>query len=118
MFADPQTVTYNAVAKTLPAISRGDTTSEYRLDETGIVYDFTLSHQFAKRKRVVARLRRDSFSADPLIPAQNILASATATLTIDFPNVGITTAEAQLLAKALVTWLSDANILKLAAGET
>lgn len=118
MFADPQSITYNAVAKSLPAIGRTDSQSEYRLNDNGTIYDLTLSHQFGKRNRAVARLRRDSYSSDPLVPAQNILASATATLTIDFPIAGVTASDAQLLAKALVAWLSDANILKLASGET
>lgn len=118
MFADPQSVTYSAAAKSLAAISRGDTSSEYRLDDSGVVYDLILSHQFKNRKRVVARLRRDAYTSDPLVPSQNILASGTVTLTIDYPNVGMTASDAQALAKALVGWLSDANILKLANGET
>lgn len=118
MFADPQSVTYNAVAKSLPAISRGETSSEYRLDDSGVVYDFTLGHQFSKRKRVVARLRRDSYASDPLVPSQNILASMSATLTIDFPISGLTAADALLLAKALVAWATDPNITKLCNGET
>lgn len=118
MFSDPQSVTYNAVAKSLPAISRGEEQSVYRLDDSGVVYTFQISHQFAKRKRAVVRLQRSSYSADPLVPAQNLLASATATLTVDFPNYGMTATDAQLLAKALVGWLSDANILKAVNGET
>jgi hypothetical protein len=118
VFADPQTVTYATVAKSLPAIGRGETQSEYKLNDAGVVYDLILSHQFKTRNRVVARLRRDSSVTDPLIPANSILASATCTFTMDFPNVGLTPADAQALGKALVAWLSDANILKLANGET
>jgi len=84
MFADPQSITYNAVAKSLPAIGRGDLQSEYKLNDSGVIYDLILSHQFKTRNRAVARLRRDVYAADPVIPTQNILASATATITIDF----------------------------------
>lgn len=118
MFADPQSVTYATVAKSLPAVGRSDSQSEYKLNDSGVVYDLVLAHQFKARNRVVARLRRDSFASDPLVPAQNILASATVTLTIDFPNVGLTPVDAQSLAKALIGWCSDANILKLVNGET
>lgn len=118
MFADPQSITYATVAKSLPAIGRSDTQSEYKLNDAGVVYDLTLSHQFKARNRVVARLRRDSFASDPVVPTQNILASATCTFTMDFPSVGLTPTDAQALAKALVGWLSDTNILKLANGET
>lgn len=118
MFADPQSVTYAAAAKSLPAIGRGDSQSEYKLNDSGVVYSLTLSHQFKTRNRVVARLRRDSAVTDPLIPAQNIQASMSATFTMDFPTAGLSTTDAQSLGKALVAWLSDANLLKMANGET
>lgn len=118
MFSDPQTVTYSAVAKVLPAVSRGDTSSVYQLNDAGVKYELTLSHSYAKRNRVVARLRRDAYAADPLVPAQNILAGATATFTIDFPNVGLLPADNVALVKALRDWLIDATITKLVNGET
>jgi hypothetical protein len=119
VFSDPQSVTYATVAKSLPAIGRGEAQSEYKLVDTGgIIYDLTLAHQFKARTRVSARLRRDSSVTDPLVPANSIPASMTATLTIDFPNAGLTPTDAQVLVKALVTWAFDANFLKLASGET
>jgi len=119
MFADPQSVTYATVAKSLPAISRSDLNSSYKLvDGTTATYLFQLSHSFKTRNRVVARLQRDVYAADVLVPTQNILASATATFTIDFPSVGVSLTDAQNLAKALRDWASDANILKLVGGET
>lgn len=118
MFADPQNLTYATVAKSLPAISRGEGSSEYRLNDSGTVYHLTLSHQFRTRNRVVARLRRDTVVTDPLIPSQSIPAGMTATLTIDFPTSGLLSTDAQALAKALVGWASDSNVLKLVNGET
>lgn len=118
MFADPQAVTYATVAKSLPAVGRNDSQSEYKLNDSGTIYDLILSHQFKTRSRVVARLRRDSFASDPLVPANNILASMTATFTLDFGNVGLTATDAQNLGNALVAWLTPANLLKLANGET
>lgn len=118
MFADPQSVTYATVAKSLPAIGRNDNQSEYRLSDNGTVYNLLISHQLKKRNRVVARLQRTAVVADPLVPAQNALSSATATFTIDFPNDGTVVTDAQSLGKALRDWLSDANILKMLNGET
>lgn len=118
MFSDPQSVTYATVAKSLPAIGRTAENSEYKLNDAGVVYDLTLSHQFKARNRVVARLRRDSFAEDPIKPTQNILASMTASFTLDFPTTGLTVADAQALGNALVAWLTSANLLKLANGET
>ncbi|DAD51667.1 TPA_asm: coat protein [ssRNA phage Zoerhiza.1_31] len=118
MFADPQAVTYATVAKSLPRIGGDDQHSAYRLNDSGVVYNFDLSHQNKARNRVVARLQRTSNVADPLIPSQNIPASMTATFTIDFPNIGLSTTDAQNLGNTLVAWLTSANILKLANGET
>lgn len=118
MFSDPQTVTYNAVAKVLPAISRGIDTSEYKLNDSGTIYDLTLGHQFKTRNRVFARLRRDVYASDPLVPAQNILASATCSFTMDFPQVGMVAADVQYLGNALVAYLTSANLLKMITGET
>jgi len=119
MFTDPQSVTYATVAKSLPAIGRNDLQSEYKLNDSGgVVYDLILGHQFKARNRVFARLRRDSIQTDPLIPAQNIPAGMTATLTLDYPSVGLVNTDVQSLAKALVAFCSDANLLKLINGET
>lgn len=118
MFADPQSVTYNAVAKSLARIGTSDNQSEYKLNDSGVVYDLLVSHQFKARNRAVVRLRRDAYVADALVPAQNTLASMTATFTIDFPTTGYTAADAQNLGNALVAWLSSANILKVVNGET
>lgn len=118
MFADPQSVTYNAAAKSLPAIGRSDSQSEYKLNDSGVVYDLIISHQFKARNRAVVRLRRDAYVADTLVPAQNVLASMTATFTVDFPTTGYTAADAQLLGNALVAWLTSGNILKVVNGET
>lgn len=118
MFVDPQSVTYGGVAKSLPAISRSEDSSTYALNDAGTQYTLKLSHQFKARNRVVARLQRDAYASDPLVPTQNILAGATATLTVDFPKIGMTAADAVALSKALVLWLSDANLGKLVGGET
>lgn len=118
MFSDPQSITYATVAKTLPAISRGPDASIYRLNDSGVEYQLTLSHQFAKRSRCVARLTRTSAVTDPLVPANNIVGSMSATFTIDFGNQGLTLTDAQNMGNALVAFLTSGNILKLVAGET
>lgn len=119
MFADPQVVTYATVAKSLPRIGSGTEgdEGEYRLNDAGVIYKLTLGHQFKTRNRTVARLTRDSFATDPLAPANSIVASMSATFTLDFPTVGLTAVDAQNLGNALVGFLSSANLLKLANGE-
>lgn len=119
MFADPQSITYATVAKALVSTGGDGDKTRYRLNDSGVVYTLDLSHQLKPtRTRAVARLQRDSFVSDPLVPANSIAASMTATLTIDFPTVGLTAADAQSLANALIAWATSANVLKLANGET
>jgi len=119
VFSDPQSITYAGAAKSLPAISRNGTTSVYQLNDNGVNYVLTLSHQFAKRNRVVARLQRASYSSDPLVPANSVLASMSATMTIDFPLTGLVVADAAALGKALTDFLSTStNMTRLAGGET
>lgn len=118
MFADPLSITYATVAKSLPAIARSDTQSEYKLLDAGVVFDVILAHQFKTRNRVIARLRRDVYAPDPVVPAQNVLASATATLTLDFPNVGMLPVDIQNLGNALIAWATPANLLRLIGGES
>jgi hypothetical protein len=118
VFADPQSITYSAVAKSLAAISRGESQSTYRLSDTGVIYELQLSHAFGKRNRAVARLRRDSYADDVLSDTSNVLASMTTTITVDFPTTGLTVTDAQALANALIAWATSANVLKLVSGET
>jgi hypothetical protein len=120
MFSDPQSVTYATVAKSLPKIgnTKQNDGSVYRMNDGTATYTLQLSHQFAKRNRVVARLQRDVYVSDPLVPANSIPSSSTCTCTVDFPSVGALPADAQSLAKALVAFLTDANVLKLVNGET
>lgn len=118
MLTDPQSITYNSVAKSLVASSRGVDQSEYRLNDAGTLYELRVGHTFKARNRVFARLARTSAVTDPLVPANNILASMTATLTIDFPLFGLAASDANLLGNALVGWASSAQILKMLNGET
>lgn len=119
MFTEPLSVTYAGAAKSLPAISRNGPQSVYALEVAGVGYTLTLSHQFAKRKRVVARLQRASFASDPLVPANSVLASMSATMTIDFPLTGLTASDATNLGAALCGFLQGTDVIsRLVGGET
>lgn len=119
MLTDPQSVTYAAAAKSLPSIGRGPDNSVYQLNDSGVVYNLSISHAFAKRNRAVVRLRRDSYVTDPLIPANSQLASMSATLTLDFPTTGLTPVDAQNLGDALTGLLVTSGLLlRIANGET
>lgn len=118
MFSDPQTITYATVAKPLPKIGFGDDSSVYRLNDGVATFRMQLSHAFGKRNRAVARLSREVYVADPLTSGNSVVASHTATLTMDFPTVGVSPEAARDLGVALTTYLTSANLLRLANGET
>lgn len=117
MFTDPQTVTVNAVAQTLPAISREPRKSVYREDIGE--YSFTISHSEGKaRNRRVVRLDRVKVTADPFLPAQNVEVSASYYLVVDHPNAGFTAAEMKEDVLGLTGWLDSAAVLKVLGGES
>lgn len=117
MFADPQTVTVNAVGQTLPAISRETFKSTYRKD-TG-EYTLSISHQEgAKRNRRVVRIDRTIVTTDPFIPAQNVEVSHSIYLVIDVPLAGFSSTQVKDDILGLTGWLTSANVLKVLGGES
>jgi hypothetical protein len=116
MFADPQSVTVNAVAQSLPAIERNGQSSIYKKDDGA--YKLTVSHAYGKRNRFTVRLDAQKIAADPLSSANNNLYSTSAYIVIDGPTVGYTNAELRDIAVALTGFCTSANLLKVLGGET
>ncbi|DAD50993.1 coat protein [ssRNA phage SRR6960509_16] len=115
MFADPQSVTVNAVAQSLPAIKREDFSSSYRKDDGS--YSLIISHAEGKRNRRVVRLEHRKIAADPLT-ADNVEYSTSVYLVMDAPPVGYTNTELKDIALGLTAWLSSTNVLKVLGGES
>lgn len=115
MFADPQSVTINAVPISLPRISVGNQEATYRsADET---VQLRISHQASKgRKRRMARLDKTVIAADPLT-AENTSQKAGIYLVVDEPDFGFDDTNLDYLVDALIAWLTAANIAKLLGGE-
>lgn len=112
--ADPQSVTVNAVAVSLPRTGFdpiGTFTSANRK------HVLTISHEAKARFRSQVKLRFDDTVADPMVPDRNIPVNATAYLVIDYPKNGIDTVTVAKLVEALVDWLNDTNITKVVTGE-
>lgn len=115
-FADPQTITINAVAQSLVRIKSDGLTSEYATADG--VYRFKISHQESgKRVRHMARIDKKVVAADPLT-AINDYKSLGVYVVIDEPTYGFTDADINFVKAGFVTWLSDANVLKILAGES
>lgn len=120
MLADPQSITINSVANSLPAVSRGINQSSYQKDDATAA--LSVSHSYgSKRTRRTVRIDFNKIAADPLISAQNIKYSMSAYLVVDVPITGFTVTEAQYIVSALTTWLtasSNANSIKVLGGES
>jgi len=116
LFADPQSVTINAVAQSLPAIARDDSSSTYRKDDGNV--SLIISRSFGKRNRFSVRVNQRKIAADPLASANNVEYTQSAYIVLDAPPVGYTNVEIKDLALALVGWATSANLLKVVGGET
>jgi len=117
-FSDPQSVTINAVANSLPRVGLGNGTGDFKKDDGTVELKF--AHSYGKRTRRTVRLNFSKIAADPLISAQNIRYSMSAYLVVDVPITGFTVAEAKQIVDALTLYLtssSGANTTKLLGGE-
>lgn len=115
-FADPQSVTIDAGAVSLPrtglALDEGTFT-----DSTGEV-TLSVKHSSTRRTRHTVKLSKSIIVADPLVPAQNQNVSYSAHIVIDMPKNGLAVSDAVALADALVLWCTSANLTKVAGGES
>lgn len=117
-FADPQTVTINAVANTLPRTSSGVNSGIFTKDDGNV--KLSVSHQYGKRNRRTIRLDHRKIAADPLISSQSIQYSMSTYLVVDTPVTGYTVAEAKQIVDALTAYLtatSGARVTQLLGGE-
>lgn len=122
MYADPQSVTINAVAQSLPRTGtgvNGPFSAQYTKDDGNVV--LSVSHQYGKRTRRTARLDLTKIAVDPLVSSTSIKYGMSAYLVVDVPPTGFTVVEAKQLVDALTGWLtatSGANATRLLAGES
>jgi hypothetical protein len=117
-FADPQSVTVNAVAQSLARTSTGDHKSEYSKDDG--TYSMKISHQLGARNRRTLRLETFKIAADPYLTATNKKVSMTVYVVVDVPPQGYTVAEQKLVTDGFVAYLaasSGAAMTKLLGGE-
>lgn len=120
MFADPQTVTINAIANTLARTPQGTNYGIFTKDD-GLV-KLSISHSVSgKRTRRLVKLEHAKIAADPLLAGVNVKASMTAYLVIDVPETGYTIAEAKQVVDGLTAYLTastGANVTKVLGAES
>lgn len=114
-FTDPQSITVNAVAKSMPRISTEGQRSVYQKPEED--FKMTISHQAARdRTRRMVRVDQRVVATDPLTSASEYKTLGVY-LVIDEPEYGFSDTEIDYLVQALKGWASTANILKVCGNE-
>lgn len=117
--SDPQTITINAIANSLPRTSSEKTTSDYTKDD-GLVI-LSIAHTNGKRARRKVGVKHNKISADPYLPTTNVKVGMEAYLVIDVPPAGYTITEQKQVIDGFIAWLSassGANLTKVLGGES
>jgi hypothetical protein len=119
-YADPQSVTINAVANSLPRVGSDINSGVFRSNDGNVVV--TVKHSNGRRYRHTARLDFSKIAPDPLVSSTNIKYGMSAYLVVDAPVTGFTVVEQKQIVDALTAWLASgagaANVTtKLLGGE-
>jgi hypothetical protein len=110
-FTDPQSVTIDGVAHSMPRVSSAASQSLY--SEATEALKMKLSHQESKgRTRSMARLDMRVVAADPLT-AVNEYQTVGVYLVVDKPEFGFSIDNIDDIIQGFKTWLSTANVTKL-----
>lgn len=116
MLADPQSVTINTVAISLPRTNQGPTQNVYTSAD-GKTTMTTKQNTSAKRFRREVRVSQTKVAADP-ISAVNAESGVSVYLVVDEPRSGVfSDAEIGYIIDGFKTWLSSANYNKVLGGE-
>lgn len=115
MLADPQSVTINAVATSLPKTSSGQTVNTFTSAD-GVTTMTTKQNATSSRFRREVRLSQHKVVADPISGLNKDL-GLSVYLVIDEPKSGFSDTEIGYLVEALKTWLTAANYNKVLGGE-
>ncbi len=117
MYADPQSVTVNAVAKSLPRVGSAQPTKIGEFQTADGEFNFRVSqYATANRFRREVRLTQKKVAADP-ISAVNKEVSSSVVITVDEPRWGFSDTELGYLTSAIVAWFTAGNRDKLLGGE-
>lgn len=117
-FSDPQSVTINAIANSLPRTSSGVNNGIFTKDDGTV--KLTVSHTYGKRTRRTIRLEHSKIAPNPLVSTQNVGRSMSTYVVVDVPTDGYTVAEQKQVVDALTAYLSatsGARVTQLLGGE-
>lgn len=116
MFPDPQSVTVNAIAQSMPKIETTGNSSLYsKADGT---FKLKISHTSSKNRiRSMVRIDQRAVVADPLT-AVNDYENLAFYVVVDRPEIGFTSTQVDQLIAGLKTWLDSTAIGKLYGRES
>lgn len=117
-FADPQTVTINAVPITLARVSFG--TSGGAFGASDGLTKLSIANTNGSRVRRMIRLDNSKIAADPLLAGVNVKAGMSVYLVADVPLTGYTVAEQKFVVDGFTAYLtasSGAKVTQFLAGE-
>jgi len=117
-FADPQSVTINAVPYTLARTGSGDHTGTFATSD-GLV-GLSVVTTNGKRTRHTLRLSHNKIASDPLLAGQSIPVSMSTYIVVDAPLVGYSLTEQKQVVDAFVAYLAastGARVTQLLGGE-
>lgn len=118
MYVDPQTVTVNAVAQTLPrqGSATPDRIGTFATADGTFTFDIR-QNKTANRFRREVRLTQKKIAADPFTSI-NREVSTSVMFVVDEPRSGFSDTELQYLSDAVRTWVgTGSNLTKLLGGE-
>lgn len=116
MFADPQSVTVNAVAQSMPRVEVKGLSAVYQKPDES--FKLTISHQKSNRRvRSMARIDQRAIVPDPLT-AVNDYETLTFYCVVDRPEVGFTSTQVEQLIAGIKTWLDATAIGRLYGQES
>lgn len=117
-YADPVSVTINAVAKSMPRVFTANGPSTFKMTDDEFKLEISHANVKGRRERHLIRLTQRKIGADPLVPATNIESKTSVYLVLDNPVTGYTDTELGYLIAGFCGFLTNAtNQTKFIGGE-
>lgn len=118
--ADPQVITVNAVAKSMPRIISSGTSATYALADS--TFSLAIKHtsfKVAGKQRIksLASFKQQAVVPDPLTSV-NDLENVLVSVQIDRPEAGFTSAQIDQMIAGFKTWLDTTMVGKLYGRES
>jgi hypothetical protein len=114
--ADPQSITINAIANSLPRTGFSANTGSFTKADGDRKLE--ISHSSGSRIRHLIRFTDKQTVSNPLVPTQNQAVNMSVHLVIDMPRNGYTVADIAKISAGFAAWATEANLTKVIAGES